>query len=287
MTDTSAVLDIGHLTKSYLGFTLDDVSFSVRKGRICGFIGRNGAGKSTTLGCLEGSVHPDSGSIDFFGIPFQGNEPAVKLRVGYELGGVDYYGLRRLDTIVRVVSGFYPAWRAEAFESYRSRFGLDLSKRVNELSQGMRVKFSLALALSRGAEFLILDEPTSGLDPASREEVLTEFQNLVSGGKKTILFSTHLTSDLDKCADDIVYLRNGRVVADMTLKTFRSRYATVPAAAAMTYGLEALGTRTTTEGTFSLVLKNQAKTKLAAAGADVSVLGAPTLDEIMAFDPVR
>jgi ABC-2 type transport system ATP-binding protein len=288
MTQSTPVLEVRHLSKTYPSFKLDDVSFSLAPGRICGFIGRNGAGKSTTLKCLEGSVHPDSGDISFFGIPFQGNEDKVKLRVGYELGGVDYYELKRLSAIADVVASFYPKWNRQTFESYCDRFSLDMGKRIADLSQGMRVKFSLALALSREADLLILDEPTSGLDPASREELLTIFQDLVSTSKCSILFSTHIASDLDKCADDILFIRNGRIVAEEPLQVFKYRYALIGGEGAQKYSVPVLGERKTTARVADLVVRSEAEDVLGKQGVDSDgLLDTPTLDDIMAYDPER
>ena len=168
------------LCKRYPEFTLSDVSFSVEAGSITGFIGRNGAGKSTTLKCLEGSVHPDAGSIAYFGAPFAGHEEQAKRRIGFELGGADFYRTKKVAQIARVTRRFYDDWDEAAYARYCKLFNINQDKRVKELSQGMRVKFTLALALSHRSQLLVLDEPTSGLDPASREEVLDIFLTLAA-----------------------------------------------------------------------------------------------------------
>lgn len=216
-------LEIEHLTKIYPAFTLDDVSFSVESGRIMGFIGRNGTGKSTTLKCLLGFVHKDGGTVKFFGKDFSENEKEIKSRVGYVSGGADYYVTKKLKTITAVTKRFYENFDDAAYRSYIEKFNLDENKTVKALSQGMKVKYSLALALSHNADLLILDEPTSGLDPVSREDLLDVFLSLKDDGK-TILFSTHVTSDLDKCADDITYIRNGKIFASEPTDTFKEKY---------------------------------------------------------------
>ena len=220
------VLEVKGLCKTYPAFTLDHVSFHVGRGRICGFIGRNGAGKSTTLGSLTGLVHPDAGEARFFGMELRGSETAVKRKTGFVSSGVNYYPNRKLRTITSVTRAFYPDWDEAAYERYMKLFHLDEAKMPAQLSAGMKVKYALALALSHRAELLILDEPTSGLDPVSRDELLDIFMQLSSEGK-SILFSTHITSDLDKCADDIVYIQRGRILAEETLDDFVAAYRLV------------------------------------------------------------
>ena len=220
------VLEVKGLCKTYPAFTLDHVSFHVGRGRICGFIGRNGAGKSTTLGSLTGLVHPDAGEARFFGMDLRGSETAVKRKTGFVSSGVNYYPNRKLRTITSVTRAFYPDWDEAAYERYMKLFHLDEAKTPAQLSAGMKVKYALALALSHRAELLILDEPTSGIDPVSRDELLDIFMQLSSEGK-SILFSTHITSDLDKCADDIVYIQRGRILAEETLDDFVAAYRLV------------------------------------------------------------
>lgn len=223
------VLEVEGLCKRYPAFALENVSFSVGAGRICGFIGRNGAGKSTTLGSLTGLVHPDAGAARFFGLDARENETAVKRRIGYVASGVNYYPNKKLRTITRVTRMFYDGWDDAAYARYMRLFNLDENKTPAQLSAGMKVKYALALALSHRAELLILDEPTSGLDPVSRDELLDVFMQLSREGK-AILFSTHITSDLDKCADDIVYIRKGRILAEDTIGDFEQAWRLVQVA---------------------------------------------------------
>ena len=203
------ILSIQNLSKHYEKFTLKDVSFSLEKGYIIGFIGRNGAGKTTTLKSMMRLVHPDGGKVTVFGLDFAENELACKQKIGFMLGGVDYYPKKKLRTIAEVTSCFYTEWDNAEYERRLAAFELDPEKKVDELSAGMRVKFSLALALSHHAQLLILDEPTSGLDPVSRDELLLLFQDLIEDGEHSILFSTHIISDLEKCADFITYIKDG------------------------------------------------------------------------------
>lgn len=221
------ILSVQNLCKRYEKFALQDVSFSLEKGYIMGFIGRNGAGKTTTLKSMLNLVHPDSGKISMFGGDFASNEFAYKQKIGFVLGGVDYYPKKKLGAITNVTKRFYSDWDEKTYDHYMSSFELDPMKRVDELSAGMRVKYSLALALSHHAQLFILDEPTSGLDPVSRDEILELFQELIEDGEKSILFSTHITSDLEKCADFITYIKDGKIIANTDKDTLVESYRIV------------------------------------------------------------
>lgn len=221
------MLKLDNLTKHYDKFTLDGVSFSLEEGYIMGFIGRNGAGKTTTIKTMLNLVHKDGGAAYMLGRDMAENEEWCKQRIGFVMGGWDFYPKRRLEDIAGVVRRFYPEWDGGVFASYLKEFELDGAKRVDQLSAGMKVKFALALALSHNAQLLILDEPTSGLDPVSRDEILEIFQDLIEGGRRSILFSTHITSDLDKCADYITYIKDGTVRASETRDGFVERFRVV------------------------------------------------------------
>ena len=221
------VLQVSNLYKRYEKFALEDVSFALEEGRIMGFIGRNGAGKTTTLKSLLHFVHPDSGQIRFFGSALAENERRIKQRIGYVAGGVDFYPKKKLSTITRITKGFYDDWDDAAYARCMERFHLDEDKTPAQLSAGLKVKYALTLALSHNARLLLLDEPTSGLDPVSRDELLELFLTLVREQGVSILFSTHITSDLDKCADDITYIRAGRILASQPIEDFQDAYRAV------------------------------------------------------------
>ena len=218
------VLEVRGLRKTYPGFTLQDVSFSVAPGSIMGFIGRNGAGKTTTLKSLLHVVHPDAGEIRFFGLDLNEHEREIKQRVGYAGGAADFYKHKPIRVLTDVTRSFYDNWDDAACRRWLDAFSLDENKTPAQLSEGMRVKLSLTLALSHHAELLILDEPTSGLDPVSREELLDDFCFLRDKGV-AILFSTHITSDLEKCADHISYISKGRLIASEPMRGFLDRCA--------------------------------------------------------------
>lgn len=220
------VIEVEGLCKRYPGFELHDVSFALGAGRIVGFIGRNGAGKTTTLKCIYNLASPDAGSIKYLGKEIRGQEAYAKSKIGLLFGGIEYYPNKTLKRMTGITSSFYKEWDQKTYESYVKEFGLDENKRIKELSSGMKVKYGLALALSHGAEALLLDEPTSGLDPVSRDELMDIFLSIVEDGKHSILFSTHVISDLEKCADDIVYIKNGSIVANETVHSFEGKYET-------------------------------------------------------------
>lgn len=217
------IVELKGVCKTYPGFRLDNVSFSLEEGKITGFIGRNGAGKTTTIKSMLNMIHVDSGDISFFGLPLSGHEAEIKQRIGYSTGTVSWYPRKAIRDIVDVTRRFYRNWDEDAFRRYISLFDLDESKKPIELSEGMKVKFNLLLALSHRAEVLVLDEPTSGLDPFSRDELLELFTTLRSHGV-TILFSTHITSDLERCADNIIYISRGEIRAASTKNDFRKSH---------------------------------------------------------------
>lgn len=205
------VLNVDNMTKEYPTFKLRNVSFSVEEGSIMGFIGRNGAGKTTTLKSIMNMVHINGGSVKFFRLDMKDNENVIKQRIGYAGGTVDYYKKKKISKLLDIIKKLYTNWNDSVCCKYMNLFSIDQNKTPSELSEGMKVKLSLVIALSHGAELLILDEPTSGLDPVSREELLEIFKYLKAKGV-SILFSTHITSDLEKCADDITYIRDGEII---------------------------------------------------------------------------
>ena len=223
MAANNAPLNVRGLTKKYPAFELRDVSFDLAPGAITGFIGRNGAGKTTTLNSLLGFIRPDGGEVRFHGLDIKTSAEEIKRKIGFVSAGMTYYTGKKLKVITDVTRSFYPDWNGQAYRNYLLKFGLDESKTPASLSNGMKIKYALALALSHGADLMLLDEPTSGLDPASREELIEIFLALRDAGK-TILFSTHITSDLDKCADRILFLQKGRLTADLPLDEFRKAY---------------------------------------------------------------
>lgn len=205
------ILTVSHLTKKYNDFILDDVSFQIPRGTICGLIGENGAGKTTTISAILNMVTPDSGSIQIFGLDHIEGERTIKEKLGVvldELNQVPHLYCKDIDTIMRKI---YKDWDSELFSQYLKKFQLPVKKKIKELSKGMNVKLNFAIALSHHAEFLILDEATSGLDPVMRDEILGLLQEFIMDERHSVLLSTHITSDLDKVADYIIFMHEGKI----------------------------------------------------------------------------
>jgi len=221
------LLQVKELEKHYDRFTLDRVSFSLEPGYIMGFIGRNGAGKTTTIKAMLNLIHRDGGEVTVNGRSYSEHENECKKDIGFVLGEFDCYRKSTLRKITEVTRRFYDSWDEAAYADCLRRFALDESKRVSELSAGMRVKYALALALSHDAKLLILDEPTSGLDPVSRDDLLELFRSLIEDGTRSILFSTHIISDLEKCADYVTYIKGGKILESTDIVSFREGYRLV------------------------------------------------------------
>lgn len=217
-------LKVEHLNKKYPSFSLKDVSFKVMPGEIMGFIGRNGAGKTTTLKSIMNLIHYESGGIYAFGKNMNDDELELKQKIGFALSELNYYPNRTIAQLMNVTKRFYRDFDEEIFAKVCKMFNLSLDKKLEELSSGMKVKYSVAIALSHHATLLILDEPTSGLDPVSRDEVLDIFREIVKSKERAILFSTHITSDLDKCATNITYIHDGEIIYTGTKRDFISSY---------------------------------------------------------------
>lgn len=219
-----SIVMVRNLVKVYPSFRLNSVTFSLEAGKITGFIGRNGAGKTTTIKSMLNLVHPDGGEIIFFNKPLNIHEAEIKKQIGYSTGIVNWYPRKKIREIVEVTKSFYDNWDETAYQRYLKMFRLDENKTPLELSEGMKVKCNLLLALSHKAEILILDESTSGLDPFSRDELLELFMELKKTGV-AIFFSTHIISDIEKCADNIVYISGGNIVAATSLPDFVTQFS--------------------------------------------------------------
>lgn len=219
-----SILKIENVRKTYPSFTLKDVSFEVKPGQIMGFIGRNGAGKTTTLKSIMNLVHYESGNISAFEKDMKKHELENKQRIGFALSELNYYPNKTIRQLMDVTKRFYKQFDEHKFNEACRLFNLNIDKKLEELSSGMKVKYSVAIALSHHAELLILDEPTSGLDPVSRDEILDIFRQLVKNKERAILFSTHITSDLDKCATDITYIHDGEIIYSGSKGDFINSY---------------------------------------------------------------
>ena len=221
------ILQVENLSKTYPTFKLDNVSFSLEKGYIMGFIGRNGAGKTTTLKSMLKFVHPESGNVSINGFDIEKDEFAVKNSIGFVSGLDGFYNSKKIKQVTDITKKFFSNWSDETYKNLLEKFNLDENKFIKNLSAGMKVKYQLAIAMSHDARLLILDEPTSGLDPVSRDELVILFQDYVADGEHSILFSTHVISDLEKCADYITYIKKGKILDSCDVVSFKDKYLLV------------------------------------------------------------
>jgi ABC-2 type transport system ATP-binding protein len=222
-----SVLEIRSLRKEYPGFTLRDVSFALPPGAIMGLIGPNGAGKTTVIKLILNIVRPAAGQVRVLGLDHLAREAEAKSRIGFVLDEPLFSGYLRVGTIGSVVAPFYPAWDADRFRRLCREFELPRGRRVNALSRGMKMKLALAVALAHGAELVLLDEPTSGLDPVFRRELLERLSGLIQDGRTSVLFSTHITSDLERVADYITCLKDGDLLFSSSRDEILDRWGLV------------------------------------------------------------
>ncbi len=206
------ILEVRGLNKRYDQFALKNVAFNEPEGYIMGFVGPNGAGKTTTIKSILNMVGYESGEIRVLGMDAKADAMAINERIGVVMDTPFYVNEWRVRDVERALSPFYQSWSAEKFASMLKQFRLDPMKRVKELSRGMKLKLMLAAAFSHDARLLILDEPTSGLDPVARDELADILREFMLDETKGVLFSTHITSDLDKLADYITFIRDGEIV---------------------------------------------------------------------------
>lgn len=206
------VIELKGVTKDYGDFKLDDVSFSVPEGCVCGFVGQNGAGKTTTIQIILDAINKDAGEVYVFGKSVNQNSTAVREDIGVvfdEMGFHDFLTAKQINTIMKYV---YKNWNEERYFEYLKLFSLPTKKACGSFSRGMRMKLQIAAALSHEAKLLIMDEPTSGLDPIVRNEMLQIFREYVIEEDHTILLSSHITGDLEKLADEVVFIDGGKIV---------------------------------------------------------------------------
>lgn len=204
------MLTVKNLEKDFKRFKIDKISFFAERGEITGIVGNNGAGKTTVLKCVLGVLAYDSGEIMIDGLTLARHEKAYKEKIGVVFDNGYFYENLTLEEMKKIISNAYRNWDEEVYQEYIKEYKLDAKQKIDTLSQGMKMKYALALALSHNAEILIFDEPTSGLDPKTRQLFCEEMVKQKKAGK-CILFSTHITSDLDKIADKIILIEKGQI----------------------------------------------------------------------------
>ncbi|MDX1998930.1 MAG: ABC transporter ATP-binding protein [Thermoanaerobaculia bacterium] len=221
---TTAAARLEGVTKCYPHFTLEELDWSVPEGQITGFIGANGAGKSTTIRLLMGLLRPDRGRVHLLGLPMPAEQIRAKREVGFASEDLRLYGAATLAWHMAFLRGIYPSWDAAYADKLLTRFDLKADQRIKGLSHGQRVKAALLLILARRPRLLLLDEPTTGLDPVARHEVLGALMEVLLDEERTILFSSHNTLDIEQICDRISFLDRGRLLADADKESFLDRW---------------------------------------------------------------
>ncbi|MCL2352111.1 MAG: ABC transporter ATP-binding protein [Firmicutes bacterium] len=207
----SNALEVKNLRKSYGDFRLGSVSFTLPAGYIMGFVGQNGAGKTTTIRCILNMAAREDGEISIYGLDSIKDELAVKQELATVFDEIFFVDAWRVSEVEKAIKGFYSRWDGKTYADFIRKFDLPPKKQVKELSRGMKMKLMLAAAMSHGAKLLILDEPTSGLDPVARDELLDILREYIADGEKSVFFSTHITSDLERSADFITLIDHGAI----------------------------------------------------------------------------
>lgn len=212
MEEIKNVIELEKVTKDYGDYKLDSVSFSVPEGSVCGFIGQNGAGKTTTINLILDVIKRDAGEIRVFGETIDKNSAALREDIGVVFDEMGFHEFMTAKDINFMMKHIYKNWDSEMFFNYLKEFSLPSKKKCGSFSRGMRMKLQIAVALSHHAKLLIMDEPTSGLDPIVRNEMINIFRDYVVEEDHTILLSSHITGDLEKLADEVVFIDKGRIV---------------------------------------------------------------------------
>ncbi|MBD8005079.1 ABC transporter ATP-binding protein [Bacillus norwichensis] len=279
----SKILEIKNLSKNYKDFSLKRINITLEKGYIMGFIGPNGSGKSTTIKLIMNLIKKDNGIIKIFGLDNDENNLAIKDKIGFVYDENHFYEELTVKEMKDVISPFYTRWDEKLFTRYAQDFELPLNKEIKHLSKGMKMKFSLAIALSHHADLLIMDEPTSGLDPLIRSELLDILQSLLQDENKSIFFSTHITSDLDKIADYITLIHNGQIILSKTKDELLEEHCIVKGSKKqlnIVHHENTIGLKQNDFG-FEALLKN--KKEVIKQFGDSTMIEKPTLEDIMIF----
>lgn len=217
-------VEISGVTKRYKHFTLDEINLRLPKGCIMGFVGANGAGKSTTLRILMGLVHQDAGSVQVLGCAMPDEQARAKLEVGFVSEDMRLYGAPTLEWHMNFMRSIYPRWDSGNADTLLRRFDLKAQQKIKGMSHGQRVKAALLLALARRPRLLVLDEPTAGLDPIARREVLGELMAVLADEDRTVIFSSHNTLDVEQISDQITFIDRGRIVESADKEAFLDRW---------------------------------------------------------------
>lgn len=281
------ILEITNLSKHYKDFSLKNINLTLEKGYIMGFIGPNGAGKSTTIKLMMNLIKKDHGEIKIFGLDSEKHNISIKERIGFVYDENYFYDELTVQEMKEMISPFYSRWDEGMFKKYARDFDLPLKKHMKHLSKGMKMKFSLAIALSHHAELFIMDEPTSGLDPIIRSELLDILQSLLQDENKSVFFSTHITSDLEKVADFITFIHNGEIIFCKTKDELLEEYCIVKGSKEvlnLSRNKSFIGLK---ENDFGFEALAASKREVMKEFGDAIIMEKPTLEDIMVFSSRR
>lgn len=279
----TAILELKDVSKSYSGFSLERVSFSLEPGYIMGFIGPNGVGKTTTIKLIMNLIRLDAGEIKVFGLDSRRYEQEIKQRIGFVYDESHFYENLTITEMSRLIAPFYRSWDWQIYKQYVDRFGLPERKKLAQFSRGMKMKYALAVALSHGAELLIMDEPTSGLDPVVRSEFLDILRDVIQDERRSVLLSSHITSDLDQIADYVTLINGGRIIFSKSKEELWEEYALIKGEKALLdSGLRpyVVGLKESQFGFEGLVTNKAEAQRIAGSRA---VFERPNLEEIMLY----
>ncbi len=221
------ILKISNLCKDYPSFHLQDVSFTVPNGSIVGFVGENGAGKTTTIKLILNEIKRDGGSVQIFGLDNKKDEQKIKEQIGVVFDESYFHGEFKAGDIASILRSVFQTWDDGLFDRYLNQFKLPKNKMIKEYSKGMKMKLSIASALAHHPRLLILDEATSGLDPVVRSEILDLFLDFIQDESHSVLFSSHITGDLEKVADYVVFIHEGKIIFDRSKDDLIYQYGIV------------------------------------------------------------
>ncbi len=221
------ILELQQICKTFprSDFSLDNLSFSLPYGAILGVVGENGAGKTTTIGCILNTVRKDSGIVKLFGKEMHDSDTDIREKIGVVYDGENFPGFWTAKQLSQVMEGIYTNWDKVLFQKYLEDFHLPVKQKIKQYSRGMTMKLAIAAALSHHPQLLILDEATSGLDPIMRDDMLDVFLEFVQEESHAILLSSHITSDLEKVADYITFIHNGRLIMTVSKNDLAYHYA--------------------------------------------------------------
>ncbi|PQD94528.1 sodium ABC transporter ATP-binding protein [Pradoshia eiseniae] len=277
------VIELKQVNKAFNGFQLKDVTISVKKGYVTGFIGGNGVGKSTTIKLIMNLLQPDSGTVSLFGLDYKKHEKEIKQRIGFVFDQNIFYEHLTLLEMKSLLKSAYASWDDSLFNHYADMFELPLRKRLKTFSKGMMMKASLTFALSHHAELIIMDEPTSGLDPIFRRELLDLLHDIMQDGNRTIFFSTHITTDLERIADYITFMHDGQHVFTKEFYKIEEEYAIVKGTLDLLdrdTEKEFIGIQKSRHGFEALASQ---KNRIETLFGDTVLVEKPTLEDIMLY----